>query len=154
MNGQYEKGHHTQTWRTARNFNFFSHCSSTPINCTLFFFDWGRQIQPGSIPGDTIMSPAWTLSLLLDENIGQIDISYLDSPNAGWGPFGVDNISYLDSFITSWGTDCRNNIFPLDSFTADWGAFCANISYLDTFTAGWGADCEDNISLLESPHSL
>jgi hypothetical protein len=38
------KSHHAPTWHTARNVLIFSDDSSTPINYTLLFFDWGRRL--------------------------------------------------------------------------------------------------------------
>jgi hypothetical protein len=39
VNTTLAKGHHTPTQRTAQNFSFFSHASSTPIHYTLLIFD-------------------------------------------------------------------------------------------------------------------
>ncbi len=44
VNTTLTKGHHTQTWRNARNFQNFSHDSSTPIKLYIIIFDWGRQL--------------------------------------------------------------------------------------------------------------
>ncbi len=60
VNMTFAKGHHTQTWRTARNLKIFFHTLAVcPFITHYYFSDWGRRIYLRSIPGNTIIILAY-----------------------------------------------------------------------------------------------